>query len=146
VGVGVGVGVGSTVGLRRLGRAVRGRGRDDLGGGGCVVDDGGVEGGVCGHCKEGLECSGRARLDLSTLIARYELYKLERQRCGCEASGRKQLSYRRGWRGTRRARGECGSRRDDRGCSSTLWGTVWTSRDDGGRRRRASERREDGRG
>ena len=35
---------------------------------------------------------GGARLDLSTLIARYELYKLERQRYWWEASARKQLS------------------------------------------------------
>jgi len=33
-----------------------------------------------------------ARLDLSTLIARFEVYKLERQRYRWEASAQKQLS------------------------------------------------------
>jgi len=73
-----------------------------------------------------------ARLDLGTLIARYEVYKLERQRYRWEASAQKQLST--ALLGHEYETGERRVLERTRGCSRPLQlqGTVSSRRDGGG--------------
>jgi len=75
---------------------------------------------------------GGARLDLRTLMARYEVYTLERQRYRWEASAQKQLST--ALLGHEYETGERRVLERTRGCSRPLQlhGTV-SSRRDGGR-------------